>query len=162
MPEFMLSSDASNANYSSTMVAEGPAMRMFQRLQAEQVADDLQVMWRVVANAVAAGPIAERSASRGRNHRRCRRRWPCAISCKRRSDFKIENAAGILSPQTWSQRLGLDYGQEQANLAAHAAASDAGRQSESRSRSTPAALPLDASAANSIRSGPIRLLKMIV
>ena len=32
MPEFMLSSDASNANYSSTMVAEGPAVKMFDRL----------------------------------------------------------------------------------------------------------------------------------
>jgi hypothetical protein len=28
MPEFMLTSDASNGNYASTMVAEGPAMRM--------------------------------------------------------------------------------------------------------------------------------------
>ncbi len=36
--------------------------------------------------------------------------------------FQIENAAGILSPQTWSQRLGLDYGQEQAHFTAHAAA----------------------------------------
>src|SRR4029434_6567283 len=44
MPEFMLTSDASNANYSSTLVAEGPAMRMFARLQAEQVCDDLHVM----------------------------------------------------------------------------------------------------------------------
>jgi hypothetical protein len=33
MPEFMLTSDASNANYASTMVAEGPAVKMFQRLQ---------------------------------------------------------------------------------------------------------------------------------
>ncbi len=30
MPEFMLTSDASNASYASTMVAEGPAVRMFQ------------------------------------------------------------------------------------------------------------------------------------
>ncbi len=53
MPEFMLTSDASNANYASTMVAEGPAMRMFARLQADLVRadlvnDDLDVMWRVV------------------------------------------------------------------------------------------------------------------
>ena len=48
MPEFMLTSDASNANYASTMVAEGPAMRMFARLQADLVNDDLDVMWRVV------------------------------------------------------------------------------------------------------------------
>jgi hypothetical protein len=33
--------------------------------------------------------------------------------------FKIENAAGILSPQTWSQRDGLDYDQEQANFVAY-------------------------------------------
>jgi hypothetical protein len=26
---------------------------------------------------------------------------------------------GILSPQTWSQHLGLDYDQEQKNLAMH-------------------------------------------
>ena len=26
---------------------------------------------------------------------------------------------GILSPQTWSQHLGLDYDQEQKNLATH-------------------------------------------
>ena len=57
MPEFMLTSDASNANYASTMVAEGPAVRMFQRLQAEQLADDLEVMWRVVAGAVAMGRL---------------------------------------------------------------------------------------------------------
>ena len=35
MPEFMFTSDASNANFASTMVAEGPAVRMFERLQAE-------------------------------------------------------------------------------------------------------------------------------
>jgi capsid protein len=37
MPEFMLTSDASNANYSSTMVAEGPAVKMFDRLQREML-----------------------------------------------------------------------------------------------------------------------------
>ncbi len=63
MPEFMLTSDASNANYSSTMVAEGPAMRMFARLQAEQVADDLEVMWRVVRGAVAAGRLPSEATS---------------------------------------------------------------------------------------------------
>ena len=31
LPEFMLTSDASNANFSSTMVAEGPAVKMFSR-----------------------------------------------------------------------------------------------------------------------------------
>lgn len=57
MPEFMLTSDASNANYASTMVAEGPAVKMFQRLQADMLEDDLDVMWRVVATAVRIGRL---------------------------------------------------------------------------------------------------------
>jgi hypothetical protein len=32
--------------------------------------------------------------------------------------LSIESQAGILSPQTWSQLSGLDYDQEQTNLAA--------------------------------------------
>lgn len=57
MPEFMLTSDASNANYASTMVAEGPAVRMFQRLQRDLIEDDLEVLWRAVRGAVAAGRL---------------------------------------------------------------------------------------------------------
>lgn len=54
MPEFMLTSDASNANYSSTMIAEGPAVRMFERLQSEMVAEDMRLMKRVLFHAVQA------------------------------------------------------------------------------------------------------------
>ena len=57
MPEFMLTSDATNANYASTMVAEGPAVKMFQRLQHEMIEDDLEVMDRVIAAAVDAGRL---------------------------------------------------------------------------------------------------------
>ena len=57
MPEFMLSSDASNANYASTMVAEGPAVRMFERLQHEMLLDDLCVFRRVIGNTIAAGRL---------------------------------------------------------------------------------------------------------
>ena len=38
---------------------------------------------------------------------------------KKEADVRaIEFANGILSPQTWSQRAGLDYEQEQANIRA--------------------------------------------
>jgi len=57
MPEFMLSSDASNANYASTMVAEGPAVKMFQRLQHDMIEEDLEVMWHVVTAAVQSGRL---------------------------------------------------------------------------------------------------------
>lgn len=57
MPEFMLTSDASNANYSSTMVAEGPAVKMFDRLQHDMLSDDLELFWRVVRHAEESGRL---------------------------------------------------------------------------------------------------------
>jgi capsid protein len=115
MPEFMFTSDASNANYSSTLVAEGPAVKMFERLQASLRNDDLLVMWRVVENAAAAGRLP----------RDVRQRVEIQITLPslhvrdQLREVQVEKIAfekGILSPQTWSQRLGLDYDQEQKNL----------------------------------------------
>ena len=61
MPEFMLSADASNGNYASSLVAESPALRTFERLQARQMADDEEVLRRVTAHAAAAGRIDRRA-----------------------------------------------------------------------------------------------------
>lgn len=122
MPEFMLSSDASNANYSSTLVAEGPAMRMFSRLQAELVGDDLLVMERVLQTAIDAGRLPPET-------------WeqvdltatPPSLAIRNAlhedQRYRIEHAAGILSPQTWCQRVGLDYDNEMDQLARHAKSS---------------------------------------
>jgi len=63
MPEFMLTSDASNANYASTMVAEGPAVRMFQRLQHELVEEDREVLDRGVQAAIDAGKLPPEAAT---------------------------------------------------------------------------------------------------
>jgi len=57
MPEFMLTSDASNANYASTMVAEGPAVKMFQRMQSEMLEEDLEVLRRVLTTAQGGGRL---------------------------------------------------------------------------------------------------------
>ncbi|MBI1346174.1 phage portal protein [bacterium] len=53
VPEFMLSSDASNSNYSSTMVAEGPAVKLF---ESEQYffARELEPLWEWVLQEAAA------------------------------------------------------------------------------------------------------------
>jgi capsid protein len=120
MPEFMLTSDASNANFASTMVAEGPALRMFARLQADLVNDDLQVMRRVLRNAVAAGRLSSDVLELIEVQAE-----PPGLevhdALKDVQAFRIEFASGILSPQTWSQRRGLDYDQEQANWKQHQA-----------------------------------------
>ncbi len=118
MPEFMLTSDASNANYSSTMVAEGPAMRMFARLQADLVNDDLEVMWRVVRAAVEAGGLPQAALDEIEIQVS-----PPSLEMRDQKQeaevHQIEYQNGILSPQTWSRRRGLDYDQEQANLVQH-------------------------------------------
>lgn len=55
VPEFMLSADASNANYASTMVAEGPAVKLFESEQ-QFFANALDGLWQwVMQQAVQAG-----------------------------------------------------------------------------------------------------------
>jgi capsid protein len=121
MPEFMLTSDASNSNYASTLVAEGPAVRMFARLQAQLVEEDLEVLHRVLDHAASVGRLPSDVRQRITIQAvppslATRDAWKEALA------FRIEHSRGILSPQTWSQRRGLDYDQEQANLAEHRAA----------------------------------------
>ncbi|NOZ39143.1 MAG: phage portal protein [Planctomycetes bacterium] len=125
MPEFMFSSDASNANYASTLVAEGPAIKMFERLQANLANDDCDVMWRVIENAVNAGKLPS-------DVRRLVDIQIIPPSLQVRDQLRacqVERIAfenKVLSPQTWSLRLGLDYDQEQKNLSMHATESPVG------------------------------------
>jgi capsid protein len=120
MPEFMLTSDASNANFASTMVAEAPALRMFARLQADLVSDDTRVMWRVLEGAVAAGRLPSEALS-AIEIQVSPPTLEVRDPLREAQTFKIEYQCGILSPQTWSQRRGLDYDQEQANWQQYAA-----------------------------------------
>lgn len=116
MPEFMFTSDASNANYASTMIAEGPAVRMFERLQATLTRDDCDVMWRVVENAVRAGDLPVNI----RELVDIQITPPPLVARDALRDARVMEIAfqhGIVSPQSWAQRLGLDYDQEQKNIA---------------------------------------------
>lgn len=64
LPEFMLTSDASNGNFASTMVAEGPAVKLF---QAEQqfFAAELERLWEwVIRQAIARGELPEDTLDR--------------------------------------------------------------------------------------------------
>ncbi|MCE9604577.1 MAG: phage portal protein [Planctomycetia bacterium] len=118
MPEFMLSSDASNANYASTFVAESPALRMFERLQAEQIGDDREVLRRVVRNAIGAGRLPSETL----NLVEIQIEPPSLAmrDVKSEADVRaVEYKHGILSPQTWCLLSGLDYDQEQTNLRDH-------------------------------------------
>ncbi len=118
MPEFMFTSDASNANFASTMVAEGPAMKMFERLQAGMIEQDLAVMWRVVDNAIAAGALPQ-SVRELVDIQIIPPSLHVRDQLKQAQVDRIAFSDGVLSPQTWSQHMGLDYDQEQKNLAVH-------------------------------------------
>jgi hypothetical protein len=117
MPEFMLTSDASNANFASTMVAEGPAVKNFQRLQWDEITFDLKTIDVVLAAAVKAGLLDQETVD--------------SVAVKAdppnlqvRDKLKDAQAASILkglriaSSQTISAEFGYDYEQEQDNFEA--------------------------------------------
>jgi len=116
MPEFMLTSNASNANYSSTMVAEGPAVKTFERLQATMARDDLKLLYEVLADAVEVKLLPPEALDQieiqvGRPTLTTR------DPVQETNRDKILFDAKILSPQTFAQRHNLDYEQEKKNIA---------------------------------------------
>ncbi|MBQ1278417.1 MAG: phage portal protein, partial [Thermoguttaceae bacterium] len=113
IPEFMLSSDASNANYSSTSVAEGPAVRNFERMQHELIKEDMKIVWRVVEDAVLRGDLPDDVGRRVSIQA-----IPPSLAVRDRlseaqADEILMNA-GVISPQTAAMRYGLDPNRERA------------------------------------------------
>lgn len=113
MPEYMLSGDASNANYASTLVAEGPAVKMFERLQSYTIWWDTELLRRALLLAERYGRLpvgvteavvidAEAPLTQSRNR-----------LAEAQAD-QILMTMGIVSPQTVAARHGYDYRQEKA------------------------------------------------
>jgi capsid protein len=112
MPEFMLTSDASNANYSSTMVAEGPAVKMFERLQHEMLEDDIELLWRVLHHAMEFGRLPVEVL----NTVEIRGIPPRLAVRDRLKDAQADQILvrnGAMSVQTMAMRHGLEPEQEQ-------------------------------------------------
>ena len=116
MPEFMLTSDASNANYSSTMVAEGPAVKMFERLQFDLLEDDADVMRRVLSHAAARGRLSEEAPAAVDVHG-----FPPSLAVRDRlKDAQADQILvrnGAMSKETMAIRGGLDPERERRLLA---------------------------------------------
>ena len=113
MPEFMLSSDASNANYSSTMVAEGPAVKMFDRLQHEMLARRYRAV--LAGRVVTPWPPAGFRPTRSRSVE-IRGIPPTLAVRDRLKDAQADQILvrnGAMSVQTMAMRNGLDPEQEQ-------------------------------------------------
>lgn len=118
MPEFMLTSDASNSNYASTMVAEGPAVRMFQRRQAAMKECDEELIWEAMEKLAEAGRFPLELL--GRIDIQIEAPTVVVRDEKAEADTnKVYKDMGILSPQTITASIGYDYEQEQANIEEH-------------------------------------------
>jgi capsid protein len=112
MPEFMLTSDASNANYASTMIAEGPAVRMFERLQHEIIGEDRLLFKAVLREATLQGLLPDRVLQRVSIHAIP----PMLAARDRLNEAKADEILyrlGVLSKETLAMRYGLDPSQEE-------------------------------------------------
>jgi len=112
MPEFMLTSDASNANYASTMIAEGPAVRMFERVQHEIIGEDRQLFKAVIREAMLQGLLPEKTWQKVSIHTIP----PMLAARDRLNEAKADSILfhlGVLSKETLAMRYGLDPAQEE-------------------------------------------------
>lgn len=130
MPEYMLTSNAQNANYASTQVAESPGVKNFERLQSffadkfgnGQYRDDspqVGVMWRVLKAAVDANRLPELVL----DVVELKVIGPTLVVRDRNQEtqrLSSLNQAGILSKETWTQEEGYDYGSQQSQIAREA------------------------------------------
>jgi hypothetical protein len=121
LPEYMLTSNAENANYASTLVAEAPAVKHFERLQrqlARKFGDGCYggpghcgALWRVLEYAVEWGNLPRAVLERVALH--VEPPSPVARD-KDKETARAEalNRAGVLSKATWSKWEGLDRNRE--------------------------------------------------
>lgn len=125
MPEWMLTADASNANYSSSLVAEAPSTKMFERLQrqlARQLGESRErsresAAWRQLRHAVRVGLLPREVYQLVKVQVEA----PSLVVRDRAGEATMNAQylqARIKSPQTIAAELGLDYEQEQHNFRA--------------------------------------------
>jgi len=115
MPEYMLTSDASNANYSSTLVAGTPFYRYIECEQNALKRPFKQVMKRVIEQLAVQMVIPTNilpflDIDVGADS-------PVVVDPyqdAQRRDIEVRN--GVLSPQTWCAEKGRDYEKEQENI----------------------------------------------
>lgn len=139
MPEYMVSGDASNANYASTSVAESPFVKARESDQRFYSRRYRNIVWKALKIAWRLGAFSRFGVEWSDIERLVEVVvTPPAIASRNRSEETTRNVAlagaGLLSKRTWAQREELDFEEEQRNLAsepkpeppsAHAIESDA-------------------------------------
>lgn len=118
MPEYMISGDASNGNFSSTLVAESPFTKSSEHRQSRFQNHYRGHMWRVVDVALKAGLFERYGVG---SLRELKRRIEIdvqgddiAVRNKAEEHLirKEQHAAGIMAGETWAKEVGLDHAEE--------------------------------------------------
>jgi len=127
MPEYLVSGDASNANYASTMVAESPWVKSCKAKQAQMKTAYGAIMWRVVEAGIKSGAF-EAFGFWKMDDDACRKIRDLVILDIEAPQLEVRdrkaetdrnavlNQRGILSKQTWTGKEGEDWDTEQDNL----------------------------------------------
>lgn len=120
MPEYMMSGDASNANYSSTLVSESPFVRKITRSQGKTKKHYTKVIWRALEIAIAS------STRFGDYTFEQIKAWfelivtpvPPETRDKTAETQRNQtlNMAGIISKKTWANREDVDFDEQQAQI----------------------------------------------
>jgi hypothetical protein len=115
MPEFMLTQDASNGNFASVLVAEGPAVKNFEREQWSMIEWDREILGRVLDALVLAGGIT------AEERRQCviEARPPSLVVRDLQQEVyaqQVRLVNRIKSRRTWQMEEGLDPDAEDAAI----------------------------------------------
>jgi hypothetical protein len=118
MPEFMFTSKSDDANRAAAFAAEGPAVKMFERLQWDEIEYDLEIMNRVLDHAADSGLLTmqqRQAVSIDVQPPTVHVRDKEAEARTREIDIR----SGLLSAQTATAESGRDYLREQSNIEEH-------------------------------------------
>ena len=120
MPEYMFSGDASNANYSSTLVAESPFVKSCEAEQRFYSRHFVDMLWKVLRLRFELGAFAAFGLTWEQIEQVIQIKAQCPTVATRdplarAQAAEIEIRSGTLSPKTACEEAGHDYEAEQAN-----------------------------------------------
>ena len=115
LAEYMVSADASNANFASTMVAEGPVVKTFEKAQARCIEEDIEVLERAIKHAIKKGRLDDNALDLVKIDAEP----PAIVSrdvLKETQSDEILNRNHVMSRKTWAARAGLEGDDEQEQI----------------------------------------------
>jgi len=113
MPEYMVTADSSNANYSSTMVAESPAVKEFEDWQ-DFFSVFFQTIWKLQMEHAKKKGILPASTDTD-----CKVEFPTLVMRdlqKEARAYSLMRDKGVISIKTWRGKAGLDDKIENENM----------------------------------------------